>query len=638
MSKKTLHQLYAEHTGKVSDKWSLYLTEYDRLFSDYRDKPIRLLEIGVQNGGSLEIWSKYFSNASALIGCDINPDCARLSFDDPRIGVIVGDANAPEVCEQVFQCSPQFDIIINNGSHLSSDIIKSFALYFPRVVEGGVFTAEGTNCSYWGQFEGGLFDPYSSISFFKRLADVISHEHWGISKARADILRGIFTKYGCKIDEEVLTRIHSVEFINSMCVVRKAPAADNGLGHRVIAGSTEPVVPGHLGLHGSPYQLMYDQSDNPWTARTTPPDEAIQHAELSLAERDGQIAALYHSTMKASAAHARATVVVIIPFYNGSKFIERSVRSVLDQTVPADEFIVVNDGSKEEEQAFLYELTERYPFKILNKENGGQGSARNAGVAASTSEFICFLDQDDYYLENHIEILTKSLPHDDKHVGFVYADLHRADCDGNLVFAGIVKESSPPNPKRSLTDLLSKDMHVLPSASIIKRKAFEAVGGFDPQLMGYEDDDLFLRIFHKGYTNYYVDRPVTVWRANGESTSYSVRMSRSRFRYFKKLVSAFPDNPDLGLSFFRDYIVPRFSRLFIIESIRAAMSELDYRREDNDILREYVSIVCANRNVTMSCKVRLRLTAFVLTSFPTWFLRICQKTARFAIVRSLMFP
>ncbi len=286
MSRKTIHQLYAEHTGKVSDKWFLYLTEYDRLFKDYRDNPVRLLEIGIQNGGSLEIWSKYFNNASALIGCDINPDCARLIYDDPCIGVIVGDANAPEVREQVFQCSPQFDIIIDDGSHLSSDIIKSFALYFPRVVAGGVFIAEDLHCSYWERFEGGLFDPYSSIAFFKRLVDVINHEHWGIPKERADILSGIFTKYGCEIDVEALSQVHSVEFINSMCVVHKMPSADNGLGLRVIAGSMEQVVPNHRKLSGHPYQLdpIFDQSLNSWTARDTPPDEAIQHMELALAD------------------------------------------------------------------------------------------------------------------------------------------------------------------------------------------------------------------------------------------------------------------------------------------------------------------------------------------------------------------
>jgi O-antigen biosynthesis protein len=135
MSNKSLHQLYTEHTGKVSDKWSLYLSEYDRLFNSYRDKPIRLLEIGIQNGGSLEIWSKFFKNASALIGCDINPDCELLNYDDSRIEIIIGDANSPEVRERLLQLSPQFDIIVDDGSHLSSDIIKSFALYFPLVAE-----------------------------------------------------------------------------------------------------------------------------------------------------------------------------------------------------------------------------------------------------------------------------------------------------------------------------------------------------------------------------------------------------------------------------------------------------------------------------------------------------------------------
>ena len=291
MNKKSLNQLYDEHTGKVSDKWFLYLTEYDRLFSNYREKPIHLLEIGIQNGGSLEIWSKYFNNASALIGCDINPDCARLSYEDARIDVIVGDANADEVREHVLQCAPQFDIIIDDGSHLSSDIIKSFALYFPHVIEGGIFIAEDLHCSYWGQFEGGLFDPYSSISFFKRLADVINHEHWGIPKSRADILHGISMKYGCEIYAETLSQVHSVEFINSMCVVRKASAASNGLGHRVIAGSIELVVTNLKDRVREPDPIL-DQSNNPWTSREIPPDEEIQRTELSLAITQQQKALL----------------------------------------------------------------------------------------------------------------------------------------------------------------------------------------------------------------------------------------------------------------------------------------------------------------------------------------------------------
>lgn len=337
MSKKTLRQLYADHTGKVSDKWSLYLTEYDRLLDGYRDKPVRLLEIGIQNGGSLEIWSKYFSDASALIGCDINPDCARLSYDDPRIGVIIGDANASEVYERVLQRSPRFDIIIDDGSHLSSDIIRSFALYFPRVVEGGVFIAEDLHCSYWEQFEGGLFDPYSSIAFFKRLADIISHEHWGMPKARADILRGIFTKYDCEVDAEALSQVHSVEFINSMCVVRKAPAADNGLGRRVFAGSMELVVPGHRELHDRPYQLapLFDQSRNPWTARSTPPDEAIQHTELALANAQQQIASLNQAVAEIRASRSWRITAPLRFVVSGAKVLAGSLMQSGGMPTPA---------------------------------------------------------------------------------------------------------------------------------------------------------------------------------------------------------------------------------------------------------------------------------------------------------------
>jgi hypothetical protein len=79
---KTLQELYLQHTGKVSDKWSLYLSVYDQILKSYRNANVRLLEIGVQNGGSLEIWSKYFSNAKLIVGCDINPECGKLRYDE----------------------------------------------------------------------------------------------------------------------------------------------------------------------------------------------------------------------------------------------------------------------------------------------------------------------------------------------------------------------------------------------------------------------------------------------------------------------------------------------------------------------------------------------------------------------------
>lgn len=63
----SLAQLYATHEGFVSDKWDIYLSEYERLFNRLRSEPVSVLEIGVQNGGSVEIWSKYFPNATSII-------------------------------------------------------------------------------------------------------------------------------------------------------------------------------------------------------------------------------------------------------------------------------------------------------------------------------------------------------------------------------------------------------------------------------------------------------------------------------------------------------------------------------------------------------------------------------------------
>uniref|UniRef100_UPI003340CCFF rhamnan synthesis F family protein n=1 Tax=Castellaniella defragrans TaxID=75697 RepID=UPI003340CCFF len=278
-----LKQLYREHTGKVSDKWSLYLEEYDRLFDPYQEHPVNLLEIGVQNGGSLDIWGKYFPNAVHLVGCDINPDCARLRYDDPRITVVVGDANKDATQECIIAISDRFDIVIDDGSHTSGDIIQSFVRYFKYLVDGGLFVAEDMHCSYWEGFDGGLYDPYSSIGFFKHLADIVNYEHWGIEKPPMDLLSGFRDKYGLDFEIEELASIHSIEFINSMCVVRKRTVAENLLGKRVIAGTQEKVVPGHFDL--STYESVAPpQTNNQWSSRKFNPLEEI----TQLSERLGQ--------------------------------------------------------------------------------------------------------------------------------------------------------------------------------------------------------------------------------------------------------------------------------------------------------------------------------------------------------------
>ncbi len=254
------------HRGKVSDKWSSYLDEYQRLFRELKDRPVSLLEIGVQNGGSLEIWAKYFSNARVLTGCDINENCRKLTFDDHRIAVFVGDANSDAIQTAIVGRSADFDIIIDDGSHRSGDIVKSFARYFPLLNRGGIFLAEDLHCSYWRDFEGGLFDPLSSISFFKDLSDIVNHEHWGIPEARKALLEPYAVAYGVAFPEQDLAEIHSVEFLNSICVVRKKTGEQPGLGVRCRAGvSAEVFSPEEPATSSGPIDVVPDQSGNTWS-------------------------------------------------------------------------------------------------------------------------------------------------------------------------------------------------------------------------------------------------------------------------------------------------------------------------------------------------------------------------------------
>ena len=242
-----------------------------------------------------------------------------------------------------------------------------------------------------------------------------------------------------------------------------------------------------------------------------------------------------HNTSISSSYSQDQSVAVIIPFYNGAQWVERAIQSVLGQTIKPAEFIIVNDGSSINEKDAIESLKSKYDFQLLHKANGGQGSARNYGAANTNSNYLCFLDQDDFYLPTHIEDLLKRVPSNDPMFGFVYADLYVADVDGNIIFSDCVRERGP-HPKRSVVDLIQRDMFVLPSASIISRAAFVNVGGFDPQFMGYEDDDLFLRIYRSGYSNYFLDKAVTVWCIHSESTSYSIKMIRSRFKYFNHIL------------------------------------------------------------------------------------------------------
>jgi hypothetical protein len=237
----TINHLHRNKKGKVSDKWESYLSFYEDVFSTYRIKPIRLLEIGIQNGGSLETWSSYFQNGDMFIGCDIDEKCQNLVYDDPRITVVVGDANKLEAFSKITSLSSNYDIIIDDGSHISIDIINSFLNYFPILKPGGTYIVEDTHCLYLSSFGGGILNEYSAYAFFKRLIDIISFQFWSDQVTLQTYMQTFLESD--KVPNFILDgAIESIEFKNSLIKVTKSKNySHNKIGNRLIVG-TEAIV------------------------------------------------------------------------------------------------------------------------------------------------------------------------------------------------------------------------------------------------------------------------------------------------------------------------------------------------------------------------------------------------------------
>ena len=175
---KDFASLLLEKSDKLADKWEQYLSIYEVELAPYvRDgTPITLLEIGVQNGGSLELWSDYLPPGSQIVGIDIDSRVGELKFGNPNISVIVHDVTDTEGLRTILGNST-FDIIIDDGSHISSDVIRTFEYYFDYLAPGGKFIIEDLHASYYRSHGGGFREPGSSIEWLKSVVDALNADH-----------------------------------------------------------------------------------------------------------------------------------------------------------------------------------------------------------------------------------------------------------------------------------------------------------------------------------------------------------------------------------------------------------------------------------------------------------------------------
>lgn len=120
----TIEELHNASRVKGSDKWAIYLCEYQRLLSPLARTPRVSLETGTQNGGSLERRAKHFPATTHIIACDNDPACLALTSEHERIRAVAADANSDEAQAKVTGIGDHFGIFVDDGSLSSADIIQ----------------------------------------------------------------------------------------------------------------------------------------------------------------------------------------------------------------------------------------------------------------------------------------------------------------------------------------------------------------------------------------------------------------------------------------------------------------------------------------------------------------------------------
>ncbi len=181
-------------------------------------------------------------------------------------------------------------------------------------------------------------------------------------------------------------------------------------------------------------------------------------------------------------------ITVIIPVYNRAQLVKRAVESVLTQTRPPERVIVVDDGSTDSPGDGLREFAGDDRLRIISQENQGVAAARNAGIEASDTDWLAFLDSDDWWLPDKL----------DRQVSWhsVYPDYLISQTDEIWIRNGRRVNPKKYHLKRQ-GDIFSVSLErclISPSAVLMNRCLIDEVGPFDPALLVCEDYDLWLRI------------------------------------------------------------------------------------------------------------------------------------------------
>ena len=187
MKEGFLHTYFLQNNDRLIHKWAHYFDIYEKHFNRFVGQEILLLEIGVFKGGSAQMWKSYFGEKAKIVGIDIDPKCRTLANEN--FSVEIGNQSDVNFLNNVIKKYGKPNIVIDDGSHIMSDVISTFEFLYYNTHQKGVYLIEDTHTSYWDEYGGGLGKKNTVMEFVKNKLDEINSFH-----TRGKILNSNFTK------------------------------------------------------------------------------------------------------------------------------------------------------------------------------------------------------------------------------------------------------------------------------------------------------------------------------------------------------------------------------------------------------------------------------------------------------------
>ena len=238
-------------------------------------------------------------------------------------------------------------------------------------------------------------------------------------------------------------------------------------------------------------------------------------------------------------------VSVIIPTYNREKFISECVQSVLAQTLPAREIIIVDDGSTDATYNILRDLgfnslsTKKTVLRYFFQQNRGVSSARNLGIKEARSEYIALLDSDDLWLKSKLDRQVSAFQNDTQSSRLCHTD--------EIWIRNGVRVNQHKKHKKHGGNVFQSCLKlccISPSSAMMHRSVFEDFGFFDEDLPACEDYDFWLRYSAKEDVNF-IDEPLIIKKGGHSDQLSGAHWGMDRFRIYS--IEKILKEPDLTL-------------------------------------------------------------------------------------------